>query len=73
MSSRVTLFVIERSADAWRHNEPHFSAFEFFVELYCVENLLTRKFGWQPRRQLESLKKINNCGALIRRQASSFH
>ena len=37
------------SADAWCHNEPDFSAFEFFVELYCVENLLTRKFGWQPR------------------------
>ena len=23
-----------RSADAWRHNEPDFSAFEFLVELY---------------------------------------
>ena len=23
-----------RSADAWCHNEPHFSAFEFLIELY---------------------------------------
>ena len=38
------------SADAWRDNEADFSAFEFFVELYCVENLLTRKFRRQPRR-----------------------
>ena len=32
-----------RSADAWRDNEPHVSAFEFLIELYCVENLLTWK------------------------------
>ena len=36
------------NANAWRDNEPDFSAFEFFVEAYCVENLLTRKFQWQP-------------------------
>ena len=62
-----------RSADAWCHNEPHFSAFEFFIELYSVENLLARKLRWQPRRQSESSKKINNCVALIRRQPSPFH
>src|SRR6266446_6925349 len=61
-----------RSADAWCHDEPHLSAFEFFVELYCVENLLTRKIPWQPRRQSESSKKINNCVTLIHRQSSFF-
>jgi len=61
-----------RRSDARRDDEPDFLAFEFFVELYCVENLLTWKFGWQPRRQRESLKKINDCGVLIRRQPSFF-
>ena len=56
-----------RSADAWRHDEAYFSEFEFFVELYCVENFLTRKIPWQPRWQRESPKKINDRGALIRR------
>ena len=62
-----------RSADAWRHNEPHFSAFEFFIEFHCVENLLAWKLRWQPRRQSESSKKINNCVALIRPQSRSFY
>ena len=55
------------SANMRRHNKPNVSAFEFFVELYCVENLLTRKIPWQPRRQRESPKKIDDRGALIRR------
>src|SRR5262249_16306180 len=38
-----------RNADPWRQNEPDFSAFEFLVELYCVQNLLTRKIRWQTR------------------------
>src|SRR5882672_7200682 len=62
-----------RNADAWYHNKPHFSAFKFFVELYCVENLLAWKLRWQPRRQSESSKKINDCGALIFRQLGSLH
>ena len=37
------------NADVRRDDKPDFSAFEFFVELYCVENLLTWKFGRQPR------------------------
>src|SRR6266404_2062671 len=62
-----------RSADAWCHDEPHVSAFEFFIELYSVENLFARKVRRQPRRQSESPKKINNCVALIRPQPSPFH
>src|SRR3954452_631320 len=62
-----------RSAEARCHYEPHLCAFEFFIELYCVENFLTRKFGLQTGWQPESLKKINNCGTLIRPQASPFH
>ena len=61
------------NADPGRNDEPDFSALEFFVELYCVENFLTWKFGWQPRRQPELAKQINNCRALIRPQSSSFH
>jgi hypothetical protein len=38
-----------RRADAWRDDEADFSAFEFFVEPYRIENLLPRKFRWQPR------------------------
>ena len=30
-----------------RDDEPDLSAFEFFIEVYCVENLLKRKFGRQ--------------------------
>ena len=63
----------KRSADARCHNEPHFSSFEFFVELYCVENFLTRKILRQTRGQPQSAKEINNCRALIRLQPSSFH
>jgi len=37
------------NTDAWRDHEPDFSAFEFFVKAYGVENFLTRKLGWQPR------------------------
>src|SRR5438552_14431026 len=61
------------SADAWCHDEPHVSAFEFFVELYCVENPLTRKAPRQRRRQIEPSKKINNGAPLIQPQSRSFH
>src|SRR4051812_405610 len=40
-----------RSADARCHDEPHVSAFEFFIELYSVENVFTRKIRWQTRGQ----------------------
>ncbi len=62
-----------RNADAWRDDEPDFSTFEFFVELYCVENLLTWKILRQTRGQPKSGNEINNCGALIRREPSSFY
>src|SRR5437773_9718952 len=62
-----------RSADAWRYNEADFPAFELFVELYCVENLLTRKILRQTRGQPELAKKINNRSALIRPEPGSFH
>ena len=60
-------------ADARRDNETDFSIFEFFIELYRVENLPARKVRRQSRRQAELSEKINNRGALIRRQASFFH
>ena len=47
-----------RSADAWCHNEPHFSAFEFFIELQCVEDFFAREIFRQCRRQLELPEKI---------------
>ena len=50
MSLRVTSFVIHARADAWCHNEPHFSAFEFLIKPYSVENLLTWKIRRQARR-----------------------
>src|ERR1043166_5867136 len=53
-----------RRADAWRDHEPDSSAFEFFVELYCVENLLAWKVRRQTRRQPESREQINNRVAL---------
>src|SRR5262245_57787905 len=40
-----------RRADAWRNDKPDFSAFEFFVELHCIENFLTRKIPRQTRGQ----------------------
>src|SRR3954447_17176005 len=55
------------TADAWGDHKSNFAAFKFFVELYCGENSLTRKFKRQTRWQPESLENINNCGALIRR------
>ena len=60
-------------ADARRDNEADFSTFEFFIELYSVENLPARKVRRQSSRQPELSKKINNRGALIRRQTSFFH
>ena len=38
------------NADAWCHNEAHFSAFEFLIKPYSVENLLTWKIRRQARR-----------------------
>jgi len=32
-----------RNTDAWRDDETDFSTFEFFVQLYGVENLLAGK------------------------------
>ena len=53
--------------DARYHNEADFSAFKFFVELYCIENFLTRKICRQPSGQSEFSKEIDNRGALVRR------
>src|SRR5262249_8818641 len=62
-----------RSADARRDDEPDSSTFEFFVELYSIENFFARKLRRQTRRQIESCKKLHNRFALFRRQSSSFH
>src|SRR5262245_21419799 len=62
-----------RRANAWSENEPEFSAFEFLVESYCVENLLARKIPRQPRGQPKSDDEINNCEALIRPQPRSLY
>ncbi len=62
-----------RGADTRRHNKTNFSALEFFVELQCVDDLFARKLWRQTRRQLESLEKIDNFIALIRRQSGSFN
>src|SRR5207245_10065093 len=59
-----------RSADSRRHDESDFSAFEFFVELQCVEDLFAREIFWQRRGQLKLPEKIDNCIPLIRRQSS---
>jgi len=60
------------SADAWRHNKAHLPAFKFLIELYCIDNLLTRKLRRQTRGQRESGEEINDRGALICRQPGSF-
>src|SRR5437870_1253634 len=62
-----------RSADSRRHNESDFSAFEFFVELQCVEDFFARETFRQRRGQFELPEKIDNCIALIRRQPSLFN
>src|SRR4030095_205775 len=61
-----------RPADARRDDKADFSGFEFFVQLYCVENFFTWKVRRQPRGQPELSQKINNCGALICREPGSF-
>src|SRR5207248_155582 len=59
-----------RSADPGRHNKSDFSAFEFFIELQCVEDFFAREILRQSRGQLELPEKIDNRIALIRRQPS---
>src|SRR5438046_10637301 len=60
-----------RSANPGRHNKSDFSAFEFFIELQCVEDLFAREILRQSRGQRELPEKIDNRIALIRRQPSS--
>src|SRR5262249_40639678 len=71
----VERYVIRKigNTDTWCDNEPDFSTFEFLIELYGLENLPTRKILRQTRGQRQSSEKINNRGALIRPQPSSFH
>ena len=59
-----------RSADPRRHNESNFSVLEFFIELQRVEDFFARETFRQRRGQLELPEKIDNCIALIGRQAS---
>ena len=37
-----------RRTDLRRYDEANFSGFEFFVELYCLEDLLAREIPRQP-------------------------
>src|SRR5207253_8945657 len=37
-----------RRTDLRRYDEANFSGFEFFVELYCLEDPLAPKIPWQP-------------------------
>src|SRR5438874_4415186 len=60
-----------RSADSGRYNKSDFSAFEFFIELQCVEDFFAREILRQSRGQRELPEKIDNRIALIRRQPSS--
>ncbi len=60
-----------RSANPGRHNKSDFSAFEFFIELQCVEDFFAREILRQSRGQRELPEKIDNRIALIRRQPSS--
>src|SRR5438874_7816813 len=62
-----------RSANPGRHNKSDFSAFEFFIELQCVEDFFAREILRQSRGQLEPPEKIDNRIALIRRQSSPFY
>ena len=50
-----------RRTDSGCHNETDFPAFEFLVELQCVENFLAWKVFWQTSRQLKSLQKLDHC------------
>src|SRR5262245_15859305 len=63
----VEVYVIRdvRNSDPGRDDEPDISAFEFFVDLYYVQNFFTRKARRQARGQLELAKKINNGVALL--------
>src|SRR5438105_9362080 len=47
-----------RRTDLRRYDEANFSGFEFFVELYCLEDLLAQEIPRQPCGQLESPEKI---------------
>ena len=60
-----------RSANPRRHNKSDFSAFEFFIELQCVEDFFAREILRQSRGQLKLPEKIDNRIALVRRQPSS--
>src|SRR5207248_2950035 len=60
-----------RSADPGRHNKSDFSAFEFFIELQCIEDFFAREIFRQSRGQREPPEKIDHRIALIRRQPSS--
>src|SRR5438067_12335752 len=59
-----------RSANPGRHNKSDFSAFEFFIELQCVEDFFAREILRQSRGQLKLPEKIDNRIALVRRQSS---
>src|SRR5205814_4930378 len=60
-----------RSANPGRHNKSDFSAFEFFIELQCVEDFFAREILRQSRGQLKLFEKIDNRIALVRRQPIS--
>src|SRR5881392_2299682 len=61
-----------RTPDSRRHNESHLTAFEFLIELQCVEDLSTPKFFWQSRWQPELPEEIENRIALMQRQPNPF-
>src|SRR6266513_957526 len=56
--------------DAWYHDETNFSAFEFLIHDYRIENFFTRELRGQPSGQSESLKQSDDRIALRRPQSS---